>query len=105
MTEAQERQGLSRVHAHGYQRVSPTYWAAPRPIWRKLLWHRADRAFDFALDNAGNNSDAKIAMIAITTRSSIKVKARGCGFRKGFTKSLDGEGCRRSKENAPHRCG
>src|SRR3954464_8247538 len=33
-------------------------------------------AFDFACESAGNSSDARIAIIAITTRSSIKVNAR-----------------------------
>src|SRR5438034_4417434 len=34
-------------------------------------------AFSFAMDKAGNNMEARIAIIAITTRSSIKVKPRG----------------------------
>src|SRR6266480_897058 len=34
------------------------------------------RAFSLALARAGNSSPARIAMIAITTSSSIKVKAR-----------------------------
>ena len=33
-------------------------------------------AFCFALDNAGSNIAARMAMIAMTTRSSIKVKPR-----------------------------
>jgi hypothetical protein len=33
------------------------------------------RAFSFARDNAGNNSDARMAIMAITTSSSISVKA------------------------------
>ena len=33
------------------------------------------QAFAFAFASAGNNIAAKIAMIAITTKSSIKVKA------------------------------
>ena len=34
------------------------------------------RAFSFALFNAGSSIEAKIAMIAITMRSSIRVKIR-----------------------------
>jgi hypothetical protein len=34
------------------------------------------QAFAFAFASAGNNIAAKIAMIAITTKSSIKVKAK-----------------------------
>src|SRR5437867_5311313 len=48
----------------------------PRPIWRRLLLHFADRADAFALANAGNNSAARMAMMAMTTRSSIRVKPR-----------------------------
>src|SRR5882724_199876 len=42
-------------------------------IWDKH-WSRC--ALAFALPSAGSNIAARIAMIAITTRSSIKVKAR-----------------------------
>src|SRR5687768_274491 len=38
--------------------------------------HEMPCAFAFALPSAGNNIPAKIAMMAITTRSSINVKAR-----------------------------
>jgi hypothetical protein len=37
--------------------------------------HDIDRAFSLALLNAGNSNAARMAMIAITTSSSIKVKA------------------------------
>src|SRR5205823_8396501 len=33
-------------------------------------------AFSFALDNAGNSKDARIAMIAITTSNSMSVNPR-----------------------------
>lgn len=38
---------------------------------------------DFALPNAGNNMPANIAMIAITTSSSINVNAKQVGVRTG----------------------
>src|SRR3989442_14587513 len=47
-----------------------------RLICRLLLKHAARRADAFALPNAGNNSAASKAMIAMTTKSSINVKAR-----------------------------
>jgi hypothetical protein len=37
--------------------------------------HEVCLAFDFALARAGNNMAAKMAMMAITTRSSINVNA------------------------------
>jgi len=41
-----------------------------------MLFMQAVRlAFSFARDKAGNNIAARIAMIAITTNSSINVKA------------------------------
>jgi hypothetical protein len=47
----------------------------PMPIWRMLEVHLICFAFSFALDNAGNNMPARIAMMAMTTNSSIRVKA------------------------------
>ena len=43
-------------------------------ICRKLFAHEVMRAFSLAWLNAGNNNAAKIAMIAITTKSSMSVK-------------------------------
>ena len=43
--------------------------------WCRLLLHLIVIAFDFARARAGSSSPAKIAMIAMTTRSSIRVKA------------------------------
>jgi hypothetical protein len=40
-----------------------------------LLVHEDKLALVFALDNAGSNSAARIAMMLITTNSSISVKA------------------------------
>ena len=45
------------------------------PIWRVLLMQEIRIARSFALLKAGNNIAAKIAMMAMTTNSSIKVKA------------------------------
>ncbi len=39
--------------------------------------HCSPRALSFAWHNAGNNMAARIAMMAITTSSSIKVKPPG----------------------------
>jgi hypothetical protein len=44
------------------------------PICFRLLMQEMLRAFSFAPANAGNNIAARIAMIAITTNSSISVK-------------------------------
>src|SRR5580765_1226087 len=43
--------------------------------WRKLERQFVSRAFRLALPNAGKSSPAKMAMTAITTRSSMSVKA------------------------------
>jgi hypothetical protein len=48
----------------------------PIPNCRSLFRHDARQALDFAAASAGNNNAAKMAMIAITTNSSINVKAR-----------------------------
>lgn len=46
----------------------------PRPICFKLLWHELRRAFSRARANTGNKIAAKIAIMAMTTSNSIKVK-------------------------------
>src|SRR5437667_9119450 len=46
-------------------------------IWRRLFLHTAASAADLARDNAGNSNAARIAITAITTKSSMRVKA-GC---------------------------
>ena len=43
--------------------------------WRKLERQFVSRAFRLALPNAGKSSPAKMAMMAMTTRSSMSVKA------------------------------
>src|SRR5258707_15368566 len=46
------------------------------PICFRLLTQMMRVALALTLASAGNNNDARIAMIAMTTSSSIKVKAR-----------------------------
>jgi hypothetical protein len=41
-----------------------------------LLWHVARRAFSLARANAGKSIAARIAMMAMTTKSSMRVKPR-----------------------------
>src|SRR5690606_22388060 len=45
----------------------------PIPIWRRLLAQFTRLARSLAFDSAGSNIAARIAMIAITTSSSISV--------------------------------
>ena len=45
-------------------------------IWLRLFMQFRFLAFALALLSAGNNIEARMAMIAMTTSSSIKVKAR-----------------------------
>jgi hypothetical protein len=52
---------------------SSAYINNPRPICFKLLAQVTRKARFLALLNAGKSSEARIAMIAITTSSSIKV--------------------------------
>jgi hypothetical protein len=47
------------------------------PTCRRLLMHAACRAFSLACAKTGNRIAAIIAIIAITTSSSINVKALG----------------------------
>src|SRR5437773_564200 len=53
---------------------SPYIWEA-KPICLQLLRHWTFCALTFAFARAGSNNAAKMAMIAITTSNSIKVKA------------------------------
>src|SRR2546426_300053 len=47
----------------------------PMPHWRRLERQLIDCALPLARERTGNSNDAKIAMIAMTTSNSIKVKA------------------------------
>src|ERR1700743_2672273 len=49
----------------------------PRASCFSLFMHLIPWAFCLALDSAGRSMAARIAMIAMTTKSSIKVKADG----------------------------
>src|SRR5262249_11511402 len=62
----------------------------PSPICLRLLVQLVRRAFSRAFAKTGNNIAASIAMIAITTSSSISVKAR---WRR------DGQHCRDENDN------
>src|SRR5579859_3233195 len=53
--------------------LSSVYMWMPRAICFKLLTHEACFALAFARANAGNNNPARIAMMAMTTNSSINV--------------------------------
>src|SRR5580765_65639 len=55
----------------GYFPLSCTYITVAMPSWRMLLRQAVCSAFDFALLNAGNKRLARMAMIAMTTSSSI----------------------------------
>src|SRR5262245_26415404 len=47
----------------------------PIPIWRRLFLQLTERAASLARLRTGNSSAARIAMMAMTTSSSIKVNA------------------------------
>src|SRR5262252_6196890 len=55
--------------------LSCTYMSRSYSSCRKLLVHEMDWPLDFAFAKAGRSIAAKIAMMAMTTRRSIKVKA------------------------------
>jgi hypothetical protein len=46
----------------------------PSPICFRLLWQLARRAFSRARAKTGNKIAARMAMMAMTTKSSINVK-------------------------------
>src|SRR5712691_9506329 len=54
----------------------------PRPICFMFERQLACRAFSRAWAKTGNRIAARIAIIAITTRSSMRVKARPDGYRR-----------------------
>src|SRR2546426_2217173 len=53
---------------------SRVYRCEPNCNCFRLFTHAMDCAFDLAFDSAGKSSPARMAMMAMTTRSSIKVK-------------------------------
>ena len=61
--------------------LSPAYIAKDSSHWRLLFLQVVRCACSFALARAGNKRLAKIAIMAITTSSSIRVNANFfCGF-------------------------
>ena len=74
-----QRSELSRVEFCRQQRKNALLWSsaymvAARPICFKLAMHRVRFPCSLALAKAGNSRPAKIAMMAMTTSSSIRVK-------------------------------
>src|SRR6185369_500498 len=67
--------------------LSSAYKNVAMPICRRLFKQYVCLDFSFARDNAGRSIDARMAMMAMTTSSSIKVKAE---FR--FIGSVEFEG-------------
>src|ERR1041384_363632 len=53
------------------------------PIWRRLFRQPVCLALALALAKAGRSMPARIAMIAITTSSSMRVNAHRAGIRLG----------------------
>jgi hypothetical protein len=51
------------------------YMVSAIPSWRMLERHVACRAFSRACEKTGNSIAARMAIMAITTRSSMRVKA------------------------------
>jgi hypothetical protein len=62
----------------------------PTPICRKLLAHATRLALSFAFASAGNSIAARIAMMAMTTSNSIKVKARRFGVFRAWQTAAGG---------------
>jgi len=60
--------------------LSPAYRWMPKQICFRLLRQTVRCALDFAFDRTGSNKAARMAMTAITTRSSISVNARNFDF-------------------------
>src|ERR1039457_4597962 len=59
--------------------LSPTYIKLPTPTCFKLLPHWARLPFSFAEASTGSNKAARMAMMAMTTNSSMSVKPPGPG--------------------------
>src|SRR6267142_3517536 len=63
--------------------LSLRYMAMPRPICLRLFMQRVWPALALALARAGRSIAARIAIMAMTTSSSIRVKARTRRVRPG----------------------
>src|SRR6267142_4225604 len=59
--------------------LSPAYMVQPSASCLVLFIQETPWAFCFALIKAGNNMAARMAIMAMTTSNSIKVKPRGKG--------------------------
>ena len=69
----------ANLRTRGYvSRFSSAYIWKARMTCLLLLMHLTWSAFALARARAGKSKAAKMAMMAITTRSSISVKARVC---------------------------
>src|SRR5207247_10198625 len=63
----------SKTLGHSVSSQSWQYIVIAVPSWRALLRHWVDRAFSRACAKTGKRMAARMAIIAITTRSSISV--------------------------------
>src|SRR6266496_6451936 len=68
--------GQPRPEYGNCSRLSAVYMARVNPTCFKLDRQLASSAFCFALDSAGNNIAARMAMMAMTTSNSMSVKPR-----------------------------
>src|SRR5271165_4743284 len=73
MSDSRRERGWSGKRA--LKSLRGTERTSPGASCRRLPLHLAESAADLARFIAGSNGDAKIEMTAITTRSSIRVKA------------------------------
>src|SRR5207244_7495806 len=81
--------------------LSLAYMCAASRNWRTLLTQPLRLARSLAPDKAGNNMAARIAIMAMTTRSSINVNASRFGRSKDF--KLGSFTCVRSYEKIVSR--
>jgi hypothetical protein len=65
-----------QLHAGNWSSFSPEYMTIPNPTCLRLLAQLTRFVRSFRAASAGKSNDARIAMIAITTSSSITVKPR-----------------------------
>src|SRR6266581_1800144 len=65
------------IRGGNVSRLSSVYNVTPMPICRRLLKHCVILACSLARDNAGRSKPARMAMMAMTTKSSTSVKPLG----------------------------
>src|SRR5437667_3100395 len=75
-------------------RFSWPYMCTARMNWRRLLLHATRRALSFVLTSVGSSSAARIAIMAITTSSSINVNEWKRRLFGSLSKKPPGEGTR-----------